>query len=93
MNGEQREFYKTICQPQFEDINGKAQTVIDILKGKNGEPGLCEEVRDIYHEVKELKKIHNDKVKKKSWLTKTFIAAVIIQVVLIGKEFIVGFIK
>lgn len=74
-----KEFYETFCKPQFSQIGKDVKTILNILKGKNGEPGLCDEVR-------ELKKIHTKQKERHSWLTKVFIGAVIIQLVIIFKD-------
>ena len=76
-----REFYQTFCKPQFEDIGKKIGTVIDILKGANGEPGLCDNVRDLKH-------IHKVQKEKTMWLKRIFVGAVIVQIIIIIKEFV-----
>lgn len=76
---EHQDFYTTFCQPQFRTIDKKLQKVLDVLKGENGDPGLCDEVRS-------LRIIHENKTKHLSWLTKTFIGAIIVQMLIILQE-------
>lgn len=48
------ERYEEICQPAFEKneeshdrIEGKIDDILSILKGKDGEPGICERLRKV----------------------------------------------
>ncbi len=78
---EHDEFYKTFCQPQFGKLFEKIDDIHGMLKGKNGNPGLCDDIR-------ELKNIQTAKKEKSNWLVKTFVAAVVVQIIFIGREFL-----
>jgi len=75
------DFYRTFCKPQFEAIDEKLSALVDVLKGKDGEPGLCDHVRAMREE-------NVKKSKQKNWLTRTFIGAVIVQILFVVREFI-----
>ena len=77
--GEHDDFYKIFCQPQFNKLFDKIDDIHGMLKGKNGNPGICDDLR-------ELTKIQQVKKEKNSWLVKTFIAAVIVQLIFIARE-------
>ncbi len=40
------EIFEKFCKPALEALSKKQDETIDILKGKDGEPGLCEQVRE-----------------------------------------------
>ena len=39
--------YSLVCEKRFDSMEAKQDQVLDILRGKNSEPGLIEEVRTI----------------------------------------------
>jgi len=43
---DESEMYELICNKRFDTLEGMQKQVLDILKGKNGDAGLCEQVRD-----------------------------------------------
>ena len=50
MNEQER--YSEICKPAFDGLKADTQEILKILKGRNGDPGLLDEVR----ELKQLRK-------------------------------------
>lgn len=42
----EEEQYDKICKHEFTEIRTDLKTVLNILKGNNGDPGLCERVRE-----------------------------------------------
>ena len=51
---EHDEIYDRLCKPEFTEIKADQKKIIGILKGENGEPGLCEHVRDVGQRVESL---------------------------------------
>jgi len=39
--------YRLICKERFDHIDKSQQEIISLLKGKNGDPGLLDDVRDL----------------------------------------------
>lgn len=39
--------YELICSERFTKIDGKQDEIIDLLRGKNGFPGLIDDVRTL----------------------------------------------
>ena len=97
---EHNDFYITFCQPQFNKLFDKVDGIHDMLKGKNGDSGVCDDIRDIkamrLRESQERQKEEDgrqDKAKQTRWLIRTFIAAVIFQGIIIVKEILITFLK
>jgi hypothetical protein len=42
-----KEFYDMVCKEAIDGLKDGQETIIDILKGKNGAPGLCDDVRGL----------------------------------------------
>jgi len=42
---EHEEFYNLVCKKPIDDLATGQATIIDILKGANGDAGLCDDVR------------------------------------------------
>ncbi len=42
-----KEFFGMVCGPKLDGLEAGQGRIIDILKGKNGDPGLCDDVRNI----------------------------------------------
>jgi len=42
----EEKFYNQWCKPQFEDIQSSQKEILRLLRGKNGDPGLIDDVRD-----------------------------------------------
>ena len=86
--GEHDEFYKTFCQPQFGKLFEKIDDIHSLLKGKNGDPGMCDDIRDLKQIQTEANEATKRKKARADWLTKTLIGAVVVQLVLIGRQII-----
>ena len=41
------DFFNKFCKSEFNAIKNGQKEVIDILKGTNGAPGLCERIRNL----------------------------------------------
>jgi len=41
------ERWREVCQPKLNAIEAKLDDVLAALKGRNGDPGLCDRVRDL----------------------------------------------
>ena len=39
--------YRLICKERFDNIDKSQQEIISLLRGKNGDPGLLDDVRDL----------------------------------------------
>ena len=46
-----KDFFGMVCGPKLDGLEAGQARIIDILKGKDGDPGLCDDVRN-------MKKIH-----------------------------------
>lgn len=44
---EHKDFFGMVCEPKLDGLEAGQARIIDILKGKNGEAGLCDDVRNI----------------------------------------------
>jgi hypothetical protein len=44
---EHKEFYELVCQPTLNTHGRKLDQILNILSGKNGDAGLCEQVREL----------------------------------------------
>ena len=69
-----KDMYTLVCKERFDEL-GKGlernhKEIIDILKGKNGDPGLIDNVRDNTRMRESLRKI--------TWL---FVGAIVVQLV------------
>ena len=42
---EEEELFEKVCQPRLERIEKKLDSVCDLLRGKNSEPGIVDDVR------------------------------------------------
>ncbi len=40
-------FFGMVCEPKLDGLEAGQARIIDILRGKNGDPGLCDDVRNI----------------------------------------------
>ena len=87
---EHKDFYTTFCQPQFAKlfekveaverlVNERVSSLHEILKGKNGQPGLCDDIRS-------LKNLHEKKADQSKFLKRAFVGAVIVQILIIGRQ-------
>jgi len=54
----EKERYEQLCRPMFErqqrdnnDTQGKLDTILGLLQGKDGEPGLCERLRCVERKI------------------------------------------
>lgn len=47
MAKEEKEMYELICQKRFDSIDKKQDQILDILRGKNNNPGIIDEVRTL----------------------------------------------
>ncbi len=41
------ERYVQVCKPSFDNLNGKVDEVLRMLKGQDGDAGMCERVRTV----------------------------------------------
>jgi len=78
---EHNEFYTTFCQPQFKNLSDKMDDITDLLRGTNGDPGICANLRT-------LSEVHKQRVSQSKWLFRTFIGAVIAQTIILGREIV-----
>ncbi len=39
--------YNLICEKRFDNLDAKQDRILDLLKGKNGDPGLLDDVRTL----------------------------------------------
>jgi hypothetical protein len=44
---EDEKMYEIICSKRFDKIDTQQQTTIDLIKGRNGNPGLLDDVRTL----------------------------------------------
>lgn len=44
---EHDEIYDEICKPKLDSMEGKIDTILTVLKGDNGNPGICERLRNL----------------------------------------------
>lgn len=51
---EHNKFYAMVCEKPLSDLKKGQGQIIDILKGKNGDPGLCDHVRTLQKAYKGL---------------------------------------
>lgn len=42
-----KEMYEEICEGRFSHIDRKLDTILELLKGKDREPGLIDDVREL----------------------------------------------
>lgn len=54
---EKCDMYETICKDRFDTIERHCEGFNDLLRGKNGTPGLLEELRAIKKFIKTISKI------------------------------------
>lgn len=47
INEDHKDFFNMVCEPKLDGLKTGQARIIDILKGKNGEAGLCDDVRNI----------------------------------------------
>lgn len=86
---EHDDIYERLCKPEFSDIKTDQKKIIAILKGEDGEPGLCEHVRDVGQRVTDL-----EKAKKTVLAGAIFvIGAICLQFISDGWGFISSFFK
>ena len=39
--------YPMICEPRFDKIDAKQEEILTVLKGRNGDPGVLDDVRNL----------------------------------------------
>ena len=79
MAKEHEEFYDRICSKNFEVIHQKLDSICDLLKGKNGEPGIVDEVRN------------NARFRKRTiWVLATIIGTTITQIIIWIRQRVTG---
>lgn len=44
---DEKDIYELVCKEQFEEVKKRQQEILDVLKGTNDKPGLCERVRNV----------------------------------------------
>jgi hypothetical protein len=48
------EMFERLCKPSFDNIKETQAEILHVLKGKDGDPGLCEQVRDQAKRINDL---------------------------------------
>ena len=73
---------------RLDKSDGKLEMILDILKGKEGEPGLCEKQRDV---EKRVERLEEKPVKVRTIIAWTIGAVVgIVNITVLVKSFFMG---
>ena len=43
----EKDIYEMVCRPQFEELKTGQKEIIRLLRGRNGNPGVVDDVRDL----------------------------------------------
>jgi len=43
----EKDIYELVCRPQFEGLKSGQKEIISLLRGRNGDPGVVDDVRDL----------------------------------------------
>ena len=43
----EKNLYELVCKRRFDNVEGDTKEIIRLLRGRNGDPGLIDDVRDL----------------------------------------------
>jgi len=66
MSDNENIMYNMICNKRFDKLEAQGETIITILKGTNGTPGLCERIRTLETQEKEIISENKQKIDRRS---------------------------